>query len=70
MQGDWLRIAWKWGGSDTWDLPLYDRYQTGISGIDIELTARRRLDLSQRAGLLVGRHGDAWLMEKWLSIYD
>jgi hypothetical protein len=70
MQGDWLRIAWEWGGSDTWDLPLYDRYQTGICGVDIELTARRRLDLSQRAGLLVGRQGDAWLAEKWLSIYD
>ncbi len=70
MQGDWLRIAWEWGGSDIWDLPLYDRYQTGIVGVDIELSARRRLDLSQRAGLLVGRQGDSWLLEKWLSTSD
>lgn len=45
MAGDGLKIAWRSGETETWDLPLYSEYQTGTAidemGFDLSLVARQ-----------------------------
>ncbi len=35
MTGDWLTIAWESGQAETWDLPLYVEYQSGVRRPDM-----------------------------------